>query len=161
MHLMLHSVCVFITNQFAEGEMNVARYNVKRKAYVAAVQRARWVVEYYQETPQVPEALATLVYSYQQLGMNDLANQYLDLLKTNYPKLVHGDTVNLAEARGEASWVNKMTLGILGKPATTIVPNGPADQPVKTPIPSSDVNTPAQPTTLQKTGQCSVKLDVA
>ncbi len=148
----------YITNQFAEGEMNVARYSVKRKAYVAAAQRARWVVEYYQETPQVPEALATLVFSYQQLGMNDLANQYLDLLKTNYPKLVHGNTVNLAEARGEASWVNKMTLGILGKPAVTVVPTGQPDEPATAPIPSSNVNIAQQPTTLQKTGNVLSKV---
>lgn len=112
----------FITNQFAEGEMNVARYNLERKAYVAAVARARWVVEYYQQTPQVPEALATLVVCYQKLGMDDLAKQYLDVLKSNYPKLVHGDTVNLAEARGEASILNRMTLGILGRRSETLVP---------------------------------------
>ena len=112
----------FIANQFAEGEMNIARYNIERKAYVASAARARWVMEYYQQTPQVPEAIATLVYCYQHLGMNDLANQYLDVLKANYPKLVHGDSVNLAEARGEASLINKLTLGIVGRRSDIVAP---------------------------------------
>jgi outer membrane protein assembly factor BamD len=112
----------FIANQFAEGEMNIARYNIVRKAYVAAAARARWVVEYYQQTPQVPEALATLVLCYQKLGMDDLANQYMTVLKSNYPKLVHGNTVDLAEARGEASLFNKLTLGILGRRSDAVIP---------------------------------------
>jgi outer membrane protein assembly factor BamD len=112
----------FIANQFAEGEMNIARYNIERKAYAAAAARARWVVEYYQQTPQIPEALATLVFCYQRLGMNDLANQYLDILKSNYPKLVRGDSVDLAEARGDASLINKLTLGIVGRRSDIVVP---------------------------------------
>jgi outer membrane protein assembly factor BamD len=126
----------FIANQFAEGEMNIARYNLERKAYVAAVARARWVVEYYEQTPQVPEALATLVVCYQKLGMEDLANQYLEVLKSNYPKLVHDNTVNLAEARGEASLFNKMTLGILGRRSEVLVPTtGQTYQPTQQSIP--------------------------
>jgi len=137
----------FITNQFAEGEMNVARYNIERKAYLAAAERARWVFEYYQQTPQVPEAIATLVYSYQKLGMNDLATQYLNLLKENYPNLVHDNSVNLAEARGEASWVNRMTLGLVGQRSEVRVPTiGQAYQPTT----ASSAN---KPTSLDKAGQ--------
>lgn len=137
----------YITNQFAEGEMNVARYNLERKAYLAAAERARWVVEYYQQTPQVPEAIATLVYCYQKLGINDLATQYLNLLKENYPNLVHNDSVNLAEARGEASWVNRMTLGLVGQRSEVRVPTtGQAYQPVA-------ASTETKPSTLNKAGQ--------
>lgn len=107
----------YIVNQFAESEMNVARFNLKRKAWVAAAQRARWVVDYYPQTPQTPEALATLAYSYQQLGMNDLAKPYIQLLQINYPKLISGQHVNLAAAREEASWLNRLTLGIAGRRA--------------------------------------------
>ncbi len=147
----------FITNQFAEGEMNIARYNLERKAYVAAAARARWVVEYYQQTPQVPEALATLVVCYQKLGMDDLAKQYLDVLNSNYPKLVHGDTVNLAEARGEASLFNRMTLGILGRRSDTVVPTtGQAYQPTAEQAPNLIDSTAnaikQQPSKLDKAG---------
>ncbi len=139
----------YITNQFAEGEMNVARYNIERKAYLAAAERAGWVVEYYQQTPQIPEALATLVFCYQKLGMNDLATQYLNLLKENYPSLVHNDSVNLAEARGEASWVNKVTLGLIGQRSDVRVPTtGQAYQPT-TAAPENNANL----STLNKAGQ--------
>lgn len=144
----------FITNQFAEGEMNVARYNIERKAYLAAAERARWVVEYYQQTPQVPEAIATLVFSYQKLGMNDLATQYINLLKENYPNLVHGNSVNLAEARGEASWVNKATLGLIGQRSEVRVPTtGQAYQP-------TTASTEAKPSalkTLSKAGHSATR----
>ncbi len=138
----------YIANQFAEGEMNVARYNIERKAYVAAAARARWVMEYYQQTPQVPEAIATLVYCYQRLGMNDLANQYLDVLKANYPKLIHADGVNLAEARGEASLINKLTLGIVGRRSDIVAPSvGKIEPPqaLPTPDPAPSTVAPSAP----------------
>jgi outer membrane protein assembly factor BamD len=146
----------FIANQFSEGEMNIARYNLERKAYVAAAARARWVVEYYQQTPEVPEALATLVVCYQKLGMDDLANQYLGVLKSNYPKLVHGNSVNLAEARGEASVFNKLTLGILGRRSDVVVPTtGQTYQPAAELAPDSATSTTTalkQPSKLDKAG---------
>lgn len=103
-----------INQQFAENEMNVARYNVKRGAWVGAIQRARWVLEYYPQTPQIPEAIATLGYSYQQLGMTEQATQYRDLLKLNYPSLVKNDQIALKAAQHQPSWLNRMTLGIAG-----------------------------------------------
>jgi len=115
-----------INQQFAENEMNVARYNIKRGAWVGAIQRARWVLEYYPQTPQIPEAIATLGYSYQQLGMTEQAKQYRDLLQLNYPNLVKGEQINLKAAQLQPSLLNRLTLGIAGgrqKPVIT-----PADQ---------------------------------
>lgn len=103
-----------INQQFAENEINVARYNVKRKAWVGAIQRARWVLEYYPQTPQVPEAIATLGYSYRELGMDEQANQYRDLLKLNYPSLVKNDRIDLKAAQHQPSLLNRLTLGIAG-----------------------------------------------
>jgi outer membrane protein assembly factor BamD len=48
----------YINQELAESEMNVARFNIQRKAWLAAIQRGRWVLEYYPQTPQTPEALA-------------------------------------------------------------------------------------------------------
>lgn len=108
----------FIYNQFSEAEMHAARFYVKRKAYVAAVVRAHWVFQYYPLSQQTPEAIATLAYSYQQLGMDDLANQYKTLLKINYPHLLTSDNqVKLTNARRDASWLNKLSLGVLGQRA--------------------------------------------
>ncbi len=103
-----------INQQFAESEINIARYNVKRGAWVAAIQRARWVLEYYPQTPQIPEAIATLGYSYQALGMTEQANQYRDLLKLNYPSLIKNDQIDLKAAQHQPSLLNRLTLGIAG-----------------------------------------------
>ncbi len=106
----------FIGQELAEHEMVAARFNIKRKAWIAATERAQWVVEHYPQTPQIPEALATLAYSYDKLGDRATSQQYIELLKLNYPHLVKADgSVNLRAARQDGSWLNRATLGILGR----------------------------------------------
>ncbi|MCF8998789.1 outer membrane protein assembly factor BamD [Acinetobacter nectaris] len=106
----------FIGQELAEHEMEAARFNIKRQAWVAAVDRGQWVLEHYPETPQIPEALATVAYSYNALGDQATANQYINVLKLNYPNLVKANgTVNLKAARHEGSFLNRATLGILGR----------------------------------------------
>ncbi|WP_374253202.1 outer membrane protein assembly factor BamD [Acinetobacter brisouii] len=106
----------YIGQELAEHEMTAARFNVERKAWVAAIERSQWVVEHYPNTPQIPEALATIAYSYNQLGDQQSAQQYTNILKLNYPNLVKANgSVNLAAARKEGSWWNKATLGIFGR----------------------------------------------
>ncbi|WP_269914150.1 outer membrane protein assembly factor BamD [Acinetobacter sp. HY1485] len=106
----------FIGQELAEHEMEAARFNVERKAWVAAIERSQWVVEHYPATPQIPEALATIVYGYEQLGDADTAKQYIDVLKLNYPNLVKANgTVDLDAARHKGTWVNRATLGIFGR----------------------------------------------
>ncbi|MFU8927279.1 outer membrane protein assembly factor BamD [Acinetobacter puyangensis] len=106
----------FIGGELSESEMNIARYNLQRKAWVAAIQRARWVLEYYPQAPQTPEAIATLAYAYDQLGDKQSAQQYTELLKANYPQLLkRNGEVDLRAARNQGSLLNKLTLGILGR----------------------------------------------
>ncbi|MEC7119191.1 MAG: outer membrane protein assembly factor BamD [Pseudomonadota bacterium] len=138
-----------ITHQFAENEINVARYNVRRGAWVGAAQRARWVLEYYPQTPQIPEAIATLAYSYQKLGMTKEAAQYRELLRLNYPSLVQGDSVNLSAAQHKPSLLNRLTLGIAGDRHRDIQPVTQTENTVEQPIsrPSRDtLPSPVAPT---------------
>ena len=110
----------YIGQELAESEMNAARFNIQRKAWLAAAERAQWVVEHYPQTPQTPEALATLAYSYQKLGDTATSQQYVDILKLNYPNLVKSNgEVNLRAARKDGSWVNRATLGLLGRQSKT------------------------------------------
>ena len=110
----------FIGQELAEHEMSAARFNLKRKAWVAAVERSLWVVKNYPQTPQIPEALATAAYAYQKLGDQASAQQYIQVLKLNYPTLVKSDgSVNLRAARSDGSWFNRFTLGLLGEEART------------------------------------------
>ena len=111
----------YIGQELAESEMNAARFNIQRKAWLAAAERAQWVVEHYPQTPQTPEALATLAYSYQKLGDTATSQQYVDILKLNYPNLVKSNgEVNLRAARKDSSWVNRATLGLLGRQSKNI-----------------------------------------
>lgn len=77
---------VFLRNNLAQYEMHVADYYMRRGAYVAAANRAKLVIESYQGTPAVPEALVTLVQAYRKLGMDDLAADAERVLKVNYPE---------------------------------------------------------------------------
>ena len=132
----------FIGEELAESEMNVARYNIERKAWVAAIQRSRWVLEYYPQVPQTPEAIATIAYGYDQLGDTATANQYKELLQANYPGLLKNNgEVNLRAARNEASIVNKLTLGIVGRSAkNTYATESNMSQPSNTNTELSDNN---------------------
>jgi len=76
---------VFLRNQLAAYEIHVADYYIRRSAFVAAANRARTVVESYQETPSVSDALQIMVRAYQELGLDDLAADSLDILAENYP----------------------------------------------------------------------------
>ena len=119
----------FIGQELAEAEMNAARFNLKRKAWVAALERGQWVVEHYPKTPQIPEALATIAYSYEKLGDQASAQQYIEVLKLNYPHLVKANgQVNLRAARSEESFLNRATLGIFGREAKTNLDQDTATQ---------------------------------
>ena len=76
---------VALRNRLAEYEIHAATYYMKRKAYVAAVNRGRYVLENMQQTPSVPEALAIMVEGYQHLGLTEPASEALATLKLNYP----------------------------------------------------------------------------
>ena len=111
----------YIGQELAESEMNAARFNIQRKAWLAAAKRAQWVIEHYPQTPQTPEALATLAYSYQKLGDTATSQQYVDILKLNYPNLVKSNgEVKLRAARKDSSWVNRATLGLLGRQSKNV-----------------------------------------
>ena len=69
----------------AKYETHVIQYYLKRKAYVAVVKRASYILENYQNTPYVPDALGAMVQAYHQLGLNDLARDALQVLELNFP----------------------------------------------------------------------------
>ncbi|MDE1460527.1 outer membrane protein assembly factor BamD [Spartinivicinus poritis] len=77
---------IHLRNQLSRYEIHVANYYMKRKAYVAAANRARFVVENMQETPAIPDALAILVEANQHLGLTKASDNALKVLRTNYPK---------------------------------------------------------------------------
>ena len=64
---------IYLRNELAEHELTVADFYMRRGAYVAAANRAKYVMEKYQGAPSMPQAVYTLELAYRQLGINDLA----------------------------------------------------------------------------------------
>jgi outer membrane protein assembly factor BamD len=75
---------IYLRNRLAEYEVNVARYYVKRGAYLAAAQRAQGIIQQYDGAPAEKPALAVLRESYQRLGFNDLAANVDRVYQANY-----------------------------------------------------------------------------
>ena len=74
---------IYLRNQLGLYEIKVARYYVKRGAWLAAAQRAQYTVEYYPNTPASREALQIMAYSYRELGLFELADDAERVLKQN------------------------------------------------------------------------------
>lgn len=91
----------YLVNAIAQNEVFVAKYYLKREAYIAAANRAKSVVSSYPEAPAVEEALAVMVVAYDKLGINDLRDDTLKVLKLNYPKSKYAQGVDLT---GKAWW---------------------------------------------------------
>ena len=109
----------YLRNLLAAAEIHVARYYIKRGAYVAAANRGRFVFENFQGALAVPDALAIMVEAYQLLEMNDLAEQALLVLNSNYPEHKSLDKQgnfkkNNGRRAGGRGWLNVVTFGLLG-----------------------------------------------
>ena len=77
-----------LRNTLAQHELSVADYYLERGIFVAAVNRAQFVIENYQHTVAIPDALIVLAKAYKALELED---QYLDtvrIIKLNYPHRV-------------------------------------------------------------------------
>jgi outer membrane protein assembly factor BamD len=72
-------------DHLAGKEMEVGRFYLKRGHYVGAINRFRTVVDKYQTTSHVPEALHRLVESYLALGLTEEARKVAAVLGYNYP----------------------------------------------------------------------------
>ncbi len=72
-------------DHLAGKEMMVGRYYLEREEYLAAVNRFRHVIDVYQTTSHVPEALHRLVETYLKLGVHDEARRYAAVLGHNFP----------------------------------------------------------------------------
>lgn len=77
---------VYLVNTLAQHELHVARYYMNRTAYLAALNRAKYVLEYYPNTTSVEEALVISISAYDYMDLTDLKEDTLRILKANYPE---------------------------------------------------------------------------
>ena len=107
-------------DHLAGKEMEVGRYYLHKGDYIGAINRFRVVVEQYQRTPQITEALERLTEAYYALGVYKEAKTAAAVLGANYPgspwyedayKLLQGQNMKPEEDKG--SWISKAFPGIL------------------------------------------------
>lgn len=72
-------------DHLAGKEMEIGRYYLKHEDYPAAINRFKYVVDHYQTTSHIPEALHRLVECYLRLGVVEEAKKYAAVLGHNYP----------------------------------------------------------------------------
>ncbi|MCY1669225.1 outer membrane protein assembly factor BamD [Rhizobium sp. SL86] len=111
----------FARDQLAGKEMQIGRYYLERKEYLAAISRFRAVVEQYGTTNQVEEALARLTESYYAMGVMEEAQTAAAVLGHNYPdsqwyadsyKLLKSGGLEPRENRG--SWISRAGAKLIG-----------------------------------------------
>ncbi len=102
-----------VNDHLAGKEMEIGRYYQTRNEYVAAINRFKDVVENFDTTSHVPEALHRLTETYLVLGVKDEAQKYAAVLGHNFPDspwykrsydLLKG---NVPKMENE-SWLNKV-----------------------------------------------------
>jgi outer membrane protein assembly factor BamD len=101
-------------DHLAAKEMNIARYYLKKKNFIGAINRFKVVVTQYQTTRHVEEALMRLTECYMALGIVHEAQTAAAVLGHNFPdsqwykdayNLVRSNGLEPAENRG--SWISR------------------------------------------------------
>lgn len=104
-------------DHLAGKQMEIGRYYQTRKEYIAAINRFRNVVENYQTTTHVPEALHRLTESYLALGVREEAQRAAAVLGYNYPgnvwyersyALLEEQSLQPMASTSEGSWLSKL-----------------------------------------------------
>ncbi len=90
---------VFLHSSLATYEVNVADYYLRRGAYVAAVNRARYVLETYARTPATETALSIMTQAYTKINLPQLAADSLRVLERNYPQSAELPKLNVLVKR--------------------------------------------------------------
>lgn len=75
----------YLVNSLANYEVQVARYYMRRSAYIAAANRAQYAIRNYPQATAVEEAVFVLVKAYDALGMNDLRDDADRVMQKNFP----------------------------------------------------------------------------
>jgi outer membrane protein assembly factor BamD len=94
----------YLVNALASNEVHVAKYYLKRKAWVAAANRAKEVLKTYPEAPAMEEALAIMVVAYDELGLVDLRDDAQRVLKLNFPDSKYAKGVSIQEKAWYRFW---------------------------------------------------------
>lgn len=108
-------------DQLAGKEMEIGRFYLKQKSYLASVNRFRTVVEQYQNTRHIEEALYRLVETYLALGVVNEAQTAAAVLGHNFPQSQwYKDAFALLQNAGTSpqnsgdSWISRAFKSVTG-----------------------------------------------
>ena len=76
---------VHLRNQMARHEISVAKYYLRKRAWVAAANRGQYILEHYPQSMYVGDAMAVMSESYLRLGQDTLAADARRVLQLNHP----------------------------------------------------------------------------
>ncbi len=79
-----HKRMVYLRNQLANADLKIARYYASRQAWVAVANRTRLILQNYQGSPAIRQALDMQLQAYQQLGLQELVNDTRRIIELNY-----------------------------------------------------------------------------
>lgn len=96
---------LFLRNNLARNEIHIARFYLKRGAFLAAANRANYVVQHYQRTPAVRTALEIMITAYTRLGLDQLAADTRRILALNQD---NGSLIDEAQFRQDPGWLESI-----------------------------------------------------
>jgi len=109
---------IAIRNRLAGGEIEAAQYYIKRQAYIAALNRAKGVVENFNRTPAVEEALVIMAEMYARLRLDDEKQDTARVLAQNFPEnpaiADNGTFIRQSFGIQDRSLLNVITFGAFG-----------------------------------------------
>ncbi|OYW65179.1 MAG: outer membrane protein assembly factor BamD [Hydrogenophilales bacterium 16-64-46] len=94
----------YLVNALASNEVHVAKYYLKRQAWIAAANRAKEVLKTYPEAPAVEEALAVMVIAYDKLQLKELRDDAQRVLALNFPESQYARGVNTEDKAWYRFW---------------------------------------------------------
>ncbi len=73
----------YLVNELAGHELHIAKYYLRRGAYIAAVNRAQDILKEYPNSPSTRDALGIMIASYDAMGMPELRDGAKQVLAMN------------------------------------------------------------------------------
>ncbi|AUM11947.1 outer membrane protein assembly factor BamD [Ketobacter alkanivorans] len=108
---------VYLRNLLAAYELRAAEFYMRRGAYVAAANRGRYVVENFDTSPSVADALVIMAEAYTELDQLDLRDSTVTVLEHNYPSHPRlaktGGFEYQKSKRGRRSLASVLTFGLV------------------------------------------------
>lgn len=75
---------IYLRNMFAQQELNISQYYFKRKMYVAAIERASYLVKTYPQAPSARTALSIMYDANMALGLKKAAEDAMAVYQATY-----------------------------------------------------------------------------